>query len=146
MSTLFPQLPRPVGGLDHQRIARMNRIVCTRSEMRKGIYQRFLGFCNFLEFKKHRILRSFRGIFCRGKPYKFIRHPLYVGWFTAFWATPTMTVGHLVFAVATTAYILVAVQLEERDLVAFHGEAYAEYRRRVGMFLPRLGKQTSADE
>jgi len=68
--------------------------------------------------------------------YRMVRHPLYVGWFLIFWATPTMTVAHLVFALATTAYILMAIPWEERDLVAAHPQ-YAEYRRRVPMFIPR---------
>ena len=67
--------------------------------------------------------------------YRYVRHPLYVGWFFAFWATPTMTVTHLVFAIATSAYILIAIQLEERDLIDAHPE-YAEYRRRVPMLVP----------
>lgn len=70
--------------------------------------------------------------------YRHVRHPLYVGWFLAFWATPTMTLTHLFFAVTTTAYILVAIRYEERDLEAAHGPAYAEYRRTVPMFVPRL--------
>ena len=70
--------------------------------------------------------------------YRHVRHPLYVGWFLAFWATPTMTVTHLVFALATTAYILIAIRFEERDLVDAYGRAYADYRRRVPMLVPRL--------
>jgi methanethiol S-methyltransferase len=69
-------------------------------------------------------------------PYKVIRHPMYVGWLIAFWATPTMTIAHLVFAAVMTIYIFIAIRYEERDLVEFHGEAYAEYRRAVPMLIP----------
>ena len=67
--------------------------------------------------------------------YRHVRHPLYMGWFFAFWSTPTMTVAHLVFAIATSAYILIAIRLEERDLLAEHPE-YARYRERVPMLVP----------
>lgn len=68
--------------------------------------------------------------------YKYVRHPLYVGWFFAFWATPTMTVAHLIFSIATTAYILIAIQLEERNLVEHFGDKYANYREDVPMLVP----------
>lgn len=77
--------------------------------------------------------------------YKVMRHPLYIGWLTIFWAAPIMTVAHLVFAVMTTAYILIAIQLEERDLLAAFPE-YDAYRRRTGMLLPKLGGRPQAAE
>ena len=70
--------------------------------------------------------------------YKLVRHPLYIGWLTIFWAAPTMTVSHLVFALVTTAYILFAIRLEERDLVAAFGADYVAYRARTPMLVPRL--------
>jgi protein-S-isoprenylcysteine O-methyltransferase Ste14 len=86
-------------------------------------------------------------LYFRGKPYthlafrtpglyRIVRHPLYVGWIMAFWATPTMTLSHLVFALGMTAYILVAIPFEERDLLTYHGKRYADYRRKVAMLIP----------
>jgi protein-S-isoprenylcysteine O-methyltransferase Ste14 len=75
-------------------------------------------------------------------PYRHVRHPLYVGWLLAFWATPTMTLAHFVFAAATTAYILIAIRFEERDLEDAHGPSYGEYRRQVPMLVPRLRTTT----
>lgn len=68
--------------------------------------------------------------------YKFLRHPLMLGFIIAFWATPLMTLGHLFFAFGTTAYILIAIQIEERDLVRFHGARYEQYQKEVSMILP----------
>ena len=93
-------------------------------------------------------------LYFRGKPYtpvpfrmpalyRVVRHPLYVGWLFTFWCIPTMTVTHLVFALATTAYILIAIQFEEHDLVAAHPE-YADYRRRVPMLIPSFKRRMAS--
>jgi methanethiol S-methyltransferase len=86
----------------------------------------------------------------RGKPYtslpfrtpmayKFVRHPLYIGWMLAFWATPSMSLGHLILAAALSGYMIAATFVEERDLVGYFGREYADYQQMVGRFLPRIG-------
>ncbi len=81
--------------------------------------------------------------------YKVVRHPIYLGFIIAFWAAPTMSVGHLYFAFATTAYILIAIQFEEHDLITLFGDRYREYRKQVSMIVPlprpeRSGRETAS--
>jgi methanethiol S-methyltransferase len=74
--------------------------------------------------------------------YKYVRHPLYLGWMIAFWATPTMTIAHLLFAAMTTGYMLTAIQLEERDLIKVFGEKYLTYKKMVPMLIPtKMGRK-----
>ena len=103
-------------------------------------------------FGLRQVYLHFRGQEYTGLPfrtpglYRFVRHPIYFSWLCIFWATPRMTVAHLVFALATTGYILMAIPLEERDLTRIHGESYRRYRQQVPKILPvRLARATNAD-
>jgi methanethiol S-methyltransferase len=81
--------------------------------------------------------------FAQPLPYRLVRHPLYLGFIVAFWAAPTMSITRLVFAAATTAYILIAIQFEERDLAHEHGTAYDQYRQQTPMLVPGVGRRSA---
>jgi methanethiol S-methyltransferase len=93
-------------------------------------------------FGLRQVYLNFRGLDYTHPPfntswfYNYVRHPIMAGFIVAFWATPTMTLGHLLFAISTTGYILIAIQLEERDLTSIIGAPYVEYRKRASMLLP----------
>jgi protein-S-isoprenylcysteine O-methyltransferase Ste14 len=106
---------------------------------------------HFELFGVKQVLRHFRGEptyrshFVTPSLYRWVRHPLYVGWFAAFWATPTMTVGHLLLAAGVTAYILVAIQLEERDLEGEFGAQYRIYRETTPMLVPGVRRRPASE-
>jgi methanethiol S-methyltransferase len=83
-------------------------------------------------------LKSPEPVFTTPFLYRYLRHPLYVGFILAFWAAPRMSVGHLFFAVATFGYILIGIWFEERDLITQFGDRYRSYRRSVGMLVPKI--------
>lgn len=102
---------------------------------------------HFELFGLHQVWRHVRGQEA-GAPqfrtpllYRLVRHPLYSGFFLAFWATPVMSIGHLLLAAGMSAYMLIAIAYEERDLVALFGKNYEDYRRKVGMLLPGVGRR-----
>jgi methanethiol S-methyltransferase len=98
-------------------------------------------------FGLHQVWRYSRNLayeppkFVTPGPYRLVRHPLYLGFLVAFWSAPHMTLGHLFFSVMCTGYILLAIQFEERDMVAFHGEPYRVYRSGVSMLVPLPGRK-----
>jgi protein-S-isoprenylcysteine O-methyltransferase Ste14 len=100
-------------------------------------------------FGLHQVWRYSRNLsydppkFATPGPYRIVRHPIYLGFIIAFWSTPHMTLGHLFFAMMCTAYIILAIQFEEHDLITFHGESYRVYRSGVSMLLPLPRKKTS---
>ncbi len=102
---------------------------------------------HFALFGVRQVVRHARGLpmpeprFVVPAIYRFVRHPIMLGFLIAFWAAPVMTAGHLLFAIVTTAYVVVALHLEERDLVAAHGDEYRQYRREVSMLLPLPRRQ-----
>jgi protein-S-isoprenylcysteine O-methyltransferase Ste14 len=107
---------------------------------------------HFELFGLHQVLDNFRGRsslepqFKTPGLYRYVRHPIYLGFVLAFWATPEMTLGHLLFGAATTGYILLGIWFEERDLIERFGQRYEQYRKQVGMLWPWRGRDAVANE
>lgn len=115
------------------------------------VYTTFL-IDHFDLFGLKQVWRQFRGKryippqFHTPSLYRLVRHPLYIGWLTIFWAAPVMTAAHLVFAVTTTVYILVAIRFEEKDLMDAFGDKYLNYRSQTGMLLPKLSAPKAPEQ
>jgi methanethiol S-methyltransferase len=114
----------------------------------------FASTCMLSHFELFGLSQVFARLFGKNLPaaqfhtpllYRVVRHPIYLSFLLAFWATPSMTAGHLLFALATTVYILIAIQLEERDLIGMFGDQYRRYRERVSMLIPLPRGRASDD-
>jgi methanethiol S-methyltransferase len=145
MALLFWQW-RPMGGIvwDIQQPALRAAIWCLYAAGWTTILISTLLINHFDLFGLRQVWLYFRGRPYTSLPfatpglYRFVRHPLYVGWLLAFWAAPTMGLAHFMFAVGMAAYILIAIRFEERDLRLFYGVSYEAYRRRVPMLIPHI--------
>jgi protein-S-isoprenylcysteine O-methyltransferase Ste14 len=142
---------QPIGGVlwSLQGTARTVVIACYAFGWALLLYSTFL-IDHFDLFGLTQVWRAFRGQPYRAPQfhtpslYRHLRHPIYLAWLVIFWAAPVMSAAHLLFALATTAYILIAIRLEERDLVTSFGARYVNYRRSTPMLLPRLATRRSA--
>jgi methanethiol S-methyltransferase len=138
-------IPAIVWAVDN---ARGRTVLYLLSALGWGILLTSTFLINHFELGLQQVFNYWRGVrfnspaFKTPALYRYVRHPLYLGFIVAFWATPRMTQGHLLFAVATTAYIFVGIFFEERDLIAHFGDEYRRYRQRVPMILPFLSRRT----
>lgn len=142
---------RPIGGLVWQVDNELGRILIYSVYAIGWLLLLLATFLinHFDLFGLRQVYLHFRGQKYTGLPfrtpglYRLVRHPIYLSWLCIFWATPRMTIAHLVFALATTGYILMAIPLEERDLIRVYGDAYRRYKQQVpGIFPVRFGGQS----